>query len=133
MHRRDFLSVIGGAAMLPLAAHAEQESVSVIGWLDHGTPQAPSPKLVAAFRAGLNETGIATKTRDTPIEFRYANNQPDQLTELATELVRLGAAVIVAKEMRSTAVNAQSLAPSRSCVTPVPMPRSVPKCVRSTG
>jgi putative ABC transport system substrate-binding protein len=94
MHRRSFLSLLGGAASAwPLAARAQQRAVPVIGWLDNGG-QAASPVALAAFHKGLGETGFI-EGRNVAIEFRLTEGN-DQLPGLVNELVRRQVNVIYA-------------------------------------
>jgi putative ABC transport system substrate-binding protein len=89
MRRRDFVTLLGAAAGLPLAARAQQPKLPVIGYLS----SAESRDRLAAFHRGLKELGFE-EGRNVAIESRWANNQADRLAELATDLIRRGVAVI---------------------------------------
>src|SRR5262245_60499539 len=92
MKRRDFITLVGSAAAWPLAARAQQSSMPVIGFL--GVIQlAERPK--AALRQGLAEQGFV-EGRNIAIEFRFTEGRYDRMPEMAAELVRLPATVIVA-------------------------------------
>ena len=94
MRRRDFIKVIGGAAVAwPLAAHAQQSKVARIGALYIGTADAESFK--KELREGLSELGYA-EGQNIAYEFRSAEGNTDRLPALAAELVRLKVDVIVA-------------------------------------
>ena len=94
MKRRDFITLLGGAAAWPFAAQAQQGRMPVVGYLDSKTAAASSPQ-VEAFRKGLGEAGFV-EGRNLAIEFRFAEDQRDRLPELAADLVRHRVAAIVA-------------------------------------
>jgi putative ABC transport system substrate-binding protein len=94
MRRREFISLIGGAAVAwPLRVRAQQSAVPVIGFL-RNTFAAPFAHLVTELGKGLSEEGFV-EGRNVIIEQRWGDNQPDRLPGLAADLVRRKAAVIV--------------------------------------
>jgi hypothetical protein len=90
MRRREFIAMLGGAAVVPvawpLAARAQQPAMPVIGFLDPRSP-VTTEYLSRAFRLGLKETGYVDG-ETVAIEYRFAEGQFDRLPELAAELVR---------------------------------------------
>jgi len=103
LKRREFITLLGGAAAWPLAAKAQQ-AAPVIGFL-RSTSSADSGPLVAAFRQGVREAGLV-EGQDCAIEYRWADNQLDRLPELAAELLRQPVAVIVTNTPGALAVKA---------------------------
>jgi putative tryptophan/tyrosine transport system substrate-binding protein len=110
MRRREFITLLGGAATTwPLAARAQQPAVPVIGYLSQRSP-TDSASIVAAFRQGLKEEGFV-EGQNVIIVSRYAEGQIDRLPTLASELVRRGVNVFVATGGTGSVVKAKPIVP----------------------
>jgi putative ABC transport system substrate-binding protein len=94
LKRRDFVTLLSGAAVWPLAAHAQQPAMPVIGFISSRSP-SESTGLVAAFRQGLGEMGFV-EGRNLAIAFRWAEGHYDRLPALAAELVGLPVTLLFA-------------------------------------
>ena len=95
LRRRQFITLLGGAAAWPLAARGQQPTrIAKIGHLESGWPSS-SPNLVAAFRQGLHGLGYI-EGQNLFIERRYAEGSEERLPQLARELVEYGVDVIFA-------------------------------------
>jgi len=104
--RREFITLVGGAAGWPITAGAQQ-AMPTIGYLS-ALSAGDRPHHTDAFRKGLSETGYV-EGRDFKVEYRYADNRRDQLQPLAADLVNRKVAVIVAVGGNNTALAARAL------------------------
>ena len=99
MHRRQFITVIGGAIAYPSVVRAQQaqSGAPVVGFLGAGL-RDQRPYLVPAIRKGLNEAGFA----EVAVEYRYAEGHYDRLRDLANELLHRNVSVIIADGVTAT-------------------------------
>ena len=105
LHRREFITLLGGASVAwPLAARAQQAALPTVGFLRSAT-LTDVPHWVTAFRQGLKETGFV-EGQNVAIEYRSADNQPDRLPALVTDLIRQPVAVIVGNTPAALAAKA---------------------------
>jgi putative tryptophan/tyrosine transport system substrate-binding protein len=94
MRRRQFISLIGGAAAWPVTARAQQGPIPVVGFMHSASPGPYEPYL-AGFRKGLTERGYV-EGRNLTLDYRWAEGHFERLPSLATALVQRGVSVIVA-------------------------------------
>ena len=94
MKRREFITLIGGAAAWPVAARAQQPAMPVIGFLNPTTPEALAEPM-RGLRQGLKDAGYV-EGENLTIEYRWADNQAERLPAMAAELVRRRVSLIVA-------------------------------------
>jgi putative tryptophan/tyrosine transport system substrate-binding protein len=109
--RREVITLLGGAAAWPLAAHSQQTAMPVIGFL-RDTSLADATYLVAAFRQGLKEAGFI-EGQTVAIEYRSAEDQTHRLPALVADLVRQQVALIVC--------NTRSAFAAKAATTTVPI------------
>jgi putative ABC transport system substrate-binding protein len=109
--RRAFIMLIGSGAVWPLAAHAQQPTMPVIGFLDPTSPNTFADRQ-RGFRQGLKDTGYV-EGENVAVVYRFAENQIDQLPELAAELVRRQVTVI------ATLANGALAAKAATATTPI--------------
>src|SRR5262249_41687206 len=116
MRRRDFITLLGGAAAAwPLTARAQQARLPTIGYLGSGS-LVSQRQWVAAFRERLRELGWI-EGRTVAIEYRWAEGLPDRLSEIAAEFVRLKVDVVLA-----AGTEAALAAKQATSVTPIVFP-----------
>src|SRR5215471_12484258 len=96
IQRREFITLLSGAAAWPLAARGQQRPMPVVGLLQIGSSWD-----FTGFRQGLKETGYV-EGQNLVIEYRWANDDPNRLPELAADLTRRPVHVIVAFASRSS-------------------------------
>ena len=94
MLRREFISLVGGLAAIPLSARAQQTAMPVVGYLSANSAEEGEPR-AAAFRRGLQESGYLVG-QNMAIEYRWAAQQIDRLPTLAADLVQRRVTVIAA-------------------------------------
>jgi putative ABC transport system substrate-binding protein len=121
MQRRNFIMLIGGATIWPLAARAQQPALPLIGFLSSASPIGWD-NYIAAFRNGLLDQGFV-EGKNVAIEYRWANGEYERLSILAAELVSLRATLVVASGGTTSALAAKKVTSTIPIVfTGVPNP-----------
>jgi len=107
VRRREFIRLISGTAVAwPLAAHAQQPAMPVVGLVNGGSADA-AVRFVAAFRKGLNETGYV-EGQNVTVEYHWLEGQYDRVPALMADLVRRRVAVIVTPSIATVALAAEA-------------------------
>jgi putative tryptophan/tyrosine transport system substrate-binding protein len=102
MRRREFITLLGGAAAWPIAARAQQLELRTVGYLSSRAADVED-EFLAAFRRGLSETGYV-EGRNLIVEYRWTEGRYDQLPAVAAELVRRRVSVIATTGGSQTAL-----------------------------
>src|SRR6516225_436514 len=106
LQRREFISLLGGAATWPLAARAQQPAMPIVGLVGPRSPEE-STRLGAAFRKALNETGYI-EAQNVMVEYHWLEGKYDRLPALMADLVRRRVAVIATPAFTAAAPMAKA-------------------------
>jgi putative ABC transport system substrate-binding protein len=113
LERREFITLLSGAAVWPFAARAQQPAMPLIGYLGVSSFEKSAGRSLHAFKRGLAESGYV-EDRNVTIEYRWADDEYDRLPALAVELVQRGVAVLVA-------AGSPAALPAKAATTVIPI------------
>ena len=85
--RREFITLLGGSAVWPLAARAQQQAMPIVGFVSLGSPAASAPRVVA-FQKGLSETGHV-ESQNVTVEYYWLDGRFDRLPSLMADLEQI--------------------------------------------
>ena len=111
MRRREFITLLGGAATWPIAAGAQQAKMPVVGYLSASVFDDAAASYLRAFRQGLKEGGGYVEGETIAVEYRWGEDQPDRLPSLAADLVRRRVNVITVLSAPASLAVAKATAP----------------------
>ena len=114
IERREFVTLLGGAAAWPLAAHAQQPAMPVIGFLRSSTASGYCASCSRISGQGLTETGFV-EGQNVAIEYRFADDRPDRLPGLAADLAARQVALIVGNTVSVVQAAKAATRQRRSC------------------